>query len=157
MYLKQNKTTNGTKHELELNIPDGKHILWIEAKDQDNNFDISKAIPVEKRVNNFTVQIGSLDKISYLTSPQIKFIVTHKDQNQKVSYVVHVDKEITVNGEGSPFMEKTVMMNLTEGEHTIYVTATDQMNNSAISWPYYIIVGSDEEPQMYEAIIDWYE
>ena len=157
MHLKQDETINGTKISLNLTIPDGNHILWIEAKDGDGNYDISKAINLEKNVNGFEVLIKSLDKISYIDSPEIKFVILHKEINQIIDYDVYVNGSTILNEKTAPLIENNVSTSLPPGEHVIYVKATDQRGNTAKSLPYYIIVGTDEEPAMYEAGIEWYE
>ena len=158
MYLKQNKTINGTKVNLNLTIPDGKHIMWIEAKDGKGNYDLSKAIPVEKKVNDFEVLIGSLDKIAYVNSPEIKFRVLHKESDYNLNYKVNINNDDTlIKGNTKPNIENSIPTNLPPGEYVIYITVTDQEGNQAHSWPYYIIVGTDQEPETYEAGIEWYE
>jgi len=60
-------------------------------------------------------------------------------------------------GETLPLTENNVSTSLPPGDHVIYVKATDQNGNIAKSPPYYIIVGTDEEPALYEAGVEWYE
>jgi hypothetical protein len=157
MHLKQDQTINGTKINLNLTIPDGNHILWIEAKDGDGNYDISKAINLNKNVNGFEVLISSLDKISYIDSPEVRFLILHKEKNQIIEYNVYVNESIILTEETIPLTENNVSTSLPPGDHVIYVRATDQSGNTAKSPPYYIIVGTDEEPALYEAGVEWYE
>jgi hypothetical protein len=157
MHLKQDKTINGTKINLNLTIPDGNHVLWIEAKDGDSNYDISKAINLEKNVNNFEVLIKSLDKISHINSPDIKFTISHKEIDQLIDYNIYVNDSSIFTGKTTHLIENNVSTSLPPGDQVVYIKATDQNGNTAKSLPYYIIVGTDEEPAMYEAGVEWYE
>jgi hypothetical protein len=157
MYLKQNLTTNGTRINLNLTIPDGKHIMWIEAEDIDGNMELSKAIPIEKNVNDFRVIINSLDEVSHLTSPEIRFGVFHKVPDFDLSYEIYANKEVISKGEVKPLFEKSVKTELPDGEHVIYIVITDKKGNKASSWPYKIIVGTEVQPETYSANIEWYE
>jgi len=157
MYLHQNTTFNGSKIDLSLNVPDGKHIIQIEAKDSDNNLAISKTLKVEKRVNDFVIQITSLDKIAHPTSPDVTFQIIHKNDDQSIKYEVHDSDSILASGSVKPLVTKTIPTDLTMGPHTIYITAEDNQKNNATSWPYYLEVGNNKEPEMYSAGVEWYE
>ena len=111
----------------------------------------------EKNVNNFEVLIKSLDKISHINSPDIKFTISHKEIDQLIDYNIYVNDSSIFTGKTTHLIENNVSTSLPPGDQVVYIKATDQNGNTAKSLPYYIIVGTDEEPAMYEAGVEWYE
>jgi hypothetical protein len=148
MYLDHGNITNGTQLNLSLAVPDGFHFIYIEAIDNDGNLAISPELQVEKRVNDFVIMVNSLDKISHLNSPDVEFNILHKVE-QEINFQLYDDNVTLLEGMTFTGINEKIPTQLSDGEHTLYLTAIDQKNNTINSWPYYIVVGSDEERELY--------
>ncbi|MBI2665495.1 hypothetical protein HYX12_02660 [Candidatus Woesearchaeota archaeon] len=157
LYLAEGLATAGQQQDLTISVPDGEHILVVQAVDSDSNYAVSSPLKVKKSVREFYIEITSLERITYLQSPNITFTIHHliTDQDNYINYQLNIESSIDATewktGTVEINLPQTIPTNINPGEYTIYITANDSEGYSASSLPYYIEVGTDQEPMLIAA------
>ena len=131
-----------------ISVPDGQHSLIVKAVDADRNYGYSDPFSVYKNVNNFWIEIVSLEKIVYLSPPDINFTIYHTSEAE-LGYTIMIDKFI-YPGMALANIPQTFRAEMARGEHLISIASTDGKVN-ATSLPYFIIIGEEEEPALIPA------
>jgi hypothetical protein len=121
-------------------IPDGAHELWIEADDADDNWAKSESIFFTINVSNFVINALTFDSRSYSELKDVNFTISH-EANPQINYHVFVDNSIICSG--GPIQKNTLVYcdsgpSLLTGDHSLLITATDNLGNFASSKNYTI-------------------
>jgi len=133
-------------------IPDGQHFIWVEANDSENNLGVSELHEIDVNVKNFIITVDTLDEITFDTSPDVGFTISHVTAPQ-VEYTVLINS--TRDSMADATVVKTdlatigsrisVPTNL-KGTHILQVTAEDSSGDYAKTYPLLIKVKEGTQP-----------
>lgn len=140
MLLGKGIARNGGRTAAKVNISDGNHTIWVESENSAGNLGHSDVYRVYVNVSNFVITVASLNLLSYLTSPDINFTITHATDAQLNYSILDVNKTL-LNGTAAAGQLNNFKTNLNKGEHTIQILSRDSSNATTRSLPYWIWVG----------------
>lgn len=142
MVIANGTARNGEITAINVSIDDGKHSIWVEAEDSDRNLGHSAVSTITANVANFVVDVLSLDPLSYSTSPEVNFTISHAvDTN--INYSLLVNNMVITNGTAITGGVISIPTSLENGTHIIRIVAHDSFNRTVRSLPYVIGIGEE--------------
>lgn len=121
---------NNTSTVVSLNaLVDGNHTVIIQATDNADNVVNSTSLIIKVDANAPYSTINSINNSNTSdTTPQISFTL-NDSADSLIDYLIYVDNEIDVSGTANNNTLTSVNLSaLTQGNHTIIVSATDEVN-----------------------------
>jgi len=118
---------DATTMEEEIDLPDGKHILYIKVVDKSNN-DTSKNFTFEAETSNDTTP----PEITIEITEQSTLLITAVDDNELayITYKWNEEEEQTVYADERNPKEKQIELEIPMGRNTISVIAVDASSSS---------------------------